>query len=231
MPIAPDITLDESTHTYTDSKGTEYTSVSEIIGKYKAPFDRLGIANKQAAKTRRDVNEILAEWDSAAPYGTEVHKQIECFFLEQDYDQSLIQPYLPTFTAWKKQDCEFLPEQILYHPELKIAGTADMIVRRGDTYSIMDWKTNKAIYKTAFGGAKLSAPLNHLDDCNFVHYSLQLSIYAAMLGTKINRLSLIHLPRDKGTLEIIRCPFLKEEVDSIFGQLHLDNFDFEDLPF
>ena len=55
----------------------------------------------------------------------------------------------------------------------------------------MDWKTNKKIdLKSGYNSstksnAKMQYPLNNLDDCNYIHYSLQLSTYAWMLQ-KIN---------------------------------------------
>lgn len=221
MPIATDITLNEETHTYTDSNGVEFTSVSKIIGRYKEPFDQMAIAAKTAKKTGKTVDQILAIWGESAPYGTAVHKQIEDYFTGNGDRFDLIQPYLYRFSEWKKQPAKFHPETILYHPELKIAGTADMLVERSDgTWSILDWKTNKAIYKTSFGGKKLRGKLNHLDDCNHVHYSLQLSLYAAMLGTEINKLNLIHIPKDKASLDVIPCPYLEREIDIIFNELY-----------
>jgi hypothetical protein len=51
----------------------------------------------------------------------------------------------------------------------------------------MDWKTNKEI-KTKSGfdtktknTAKMLYPLGNLDDCNYYHYTLQLSTYAWMI--------------------------------------------------
>ena len=51
-----------------------------------------------------------------------------------------------------------------------------------------------------------------------MHYSLQLSLYALMLGEKINRLSIVHLPRDTDRLEIMPCPFLWREADLVFEE-------------
>lgn len=219
MPIATDITLDERTHTYTDADGAEYTSVSKIIGRYKEPFDRDRLALQTAQKRGVTVESVLAEWDTAAPYGTAVHKQIENYFTGKGDQFDLIQPHLWRFEQWKKQPVTFYPEVILCDRQLKIAGTADMLVRRGDTWSILDWKTNKAIYKTSFGGKKLKAPLSHLDDCNYIHYSLQLSLYAVMLGERVKKMNIIHLPKGKSDLEIIPCRDLWMEANGIMGDI------------
>lgn len=219
MPIAKNITLNHKAHIYTDHTGKVYTSVSKVLSPYKEPFDRDGIAKQVSKKTGQPVQEILAEWDSAAPYGTAVHEQLELFFRGQDGPIDLIAPHLETLIQWRDTDAQFYPETILCHPTLPIAGTADLIVKRGDgRYSIIDWKTNKSIYRSSFGGKMMKGSLNHLQDCNFMHYSLQLSLYALMLGEKINRLSIVHLPRDTDRLEIMPCPFLWREADLVFEE-------------
>jgi ATP-dependent exoDNAse (exonuclease V) beta subunit len=214
MPIAHDITLEESTHTYRDAEGVIYTSVSTIISKFKEPFDAKAVAEKTSLKTGKSVEEILAEWATAAPYGTALHLEMEDFFTEGREGQ-LIQPYLPTLRRWRSSSVAFHPETIVCLRNLRIAGTADLLVESADGWSIVDWKTNKAIYQTAFKGKRMSPPLSHLEDCNYNHYSLQLSFYAKMLGLPIKKLSLVHLPRDKGTIEVIPCRDLRREVDSI----------------
>jgi len=49
-------------------------------------------------------------------------------------------------------------------------------------YEIIDWKTSKSIDKTSFGGKMGTHSItNHLMDCKFVHYSMQLSFYRYLL--------------------------------------------------
>ena len=45
---------------------------------------------------------------------------------------------------------------------------------------VADWKTNKSIYQSGFGGTGYRA-LSHLDDCNYIHYCLQLNVYRRLL--------------------------------------------------
>lgn len=217
MPITKDITLDEATHTYTDQSGQEYTSVSKVIGQYKEPFDREGIAQKVAKRDDIPVEEVLAEWDSAAPYGTAVHKQMEGYFLGTGKDFSLIEKYFDTIQRWRNVEAEFYPEAILCHRELKIAGTADLLVQRNGKWSILDWKTNKAIQRQGYRGKKLKGVLSHLDDCNYVTYSLQLSFYATMLEEPIHKMNLIHIPRNQETIEAIACLDLRKEVELVLA--------------
>lgn len=223
MAIAKHITLIEETHTYVGADGKIYDPVSKILGRYKEPFDGPAIAAKQSRKTGRSVEDILAEWAKSAPYGTAVHKQIENYFMERRANTDLIRPYLPIFDKRKAQDCIFHPEVILSIEDLAIAGTADMLVECADgSWSILDWKTNHTIYKNGFKGQKLKSPLDHLDDCNWIHYSLQLSFYAVMLETAIAKMNLIHIPKDQERLEVIPCLDLRREVEMILEQMYFD---------
>mgnify|MGYP003322446472 CR=1 FL=1 len=67
---------------------------------------------------------------------------------------------------------------------------------------IVDWKTNKRISEESFGNKKgILNSTQHLDDCNFIHYSLQLSFYRYILenyyGLKVGSQTLFHLKQDK----------------------------------
>jgi len=212
----PTITLEPQSHVYTDEAGQVYTSVSNVLARYKEPFDKEAIAAKIARRDGVTVDDVLDEWAKAAPYGTAVHEQMERFFLCDMGDIDLIRPYLPILNKWAQQPVMFFPEKIVCDEELKIAGTADLVVQNSlGNYSILDWKTNNKIYKTAFGGKKLKGRLSHLEDCNYVHYSLQLNLYARMLGKSIHQLSIVHIPRGKDTLEVISVPKMDREVDII----------------
>jgi len=215
-----EIVLDHDSHTYTDRDGTVYTSVSTLISRYKAPFDRDAIASKIALRDGITVDEVLAEWAKAAPYGTAVHGQLEDFFRGKSGPTNLIGAYTPILETWRKQPVEFMPEKILAftNNRLALAGTADLLVRdRDGYYSIIDWKTNGKIWQQAFKNKKMKPPLSHLDDCNFIHYSLQLNIYAWMLEQPVKKLSIVHIPRGESTLEVIPVPKLEREVDLILN--------------
>jgi len=63
-----------------------------------------------------------------------------------------------------------------------ICGQADRIEIVNDLVNVYDYKTNKKIDLEAFTNwegitKKMYPPIEHIDDCNFMHYALQLSIY------------------------------------------------------
>lgn len=98
---------------------------------------------------------------------------------------------------------EYLISFVSSDGELKLAGQIDLLIKKGNHISIIDYKTNKKIdQKSGFdssikGNAKMKYPLNNLMDCNFLHYTLQLSTYAWMIKKLnpdyiIDKLMLIH---------------------------------------
>lgn len=100
------------------------------------------------------------------------------------------------------------PEFMTYMALRKISGQIDRLEVFDGFANIKDYKTNKSIdtegYVNWQGKSKrMLAPLSHLDDCNFVHYSLQLSLYMYMI--------LLHNPHLKpGLMEIDHVRFAQE---------------------
>ena len=71
---------------------------------------------------------------------------------------------------------------MVYLKSASICGQADRVEVVGDRIDIYDYKTNKEIRTEAYTSwdgitNKMSGPLKHVDDCNFFHYALQLSVY------------------------------------------------------
>jgi ATP-dependent exoDNAse (exonuclease V) beta subunit len=120
-------------------------------------------------------------------------------------------------------------EWMIYDEECKIAGSIDMVYMNEDgTLSIYDWKRCLSIEKTSgWNKYGIEECVNHLPDTNFWHYSLQLNIYKRILeknyGMTISQLFLVKLHPDNksGSFELIKLPFLRDEVTSLFEILKL----------
>jgi hypothetical protein len=118
-------------------------------------------------------------------------------------------------------------EWMIYDEECKIAGSVDMVyINEDGTLSIYDWKRCLTIEKTSgWNKYGIEECINHLPDTNFWHYSLQLNIYKNILeknyGVEISQLFLVKLHPDNksGSFELIKLPFLKDEVMSLFEVL------------
>lgn len=106
---------------------------------------------------------------------------------------------------------------------LRVAGQVDLIIKDGNDIYIIDYKSNKKIKKTSYydkgkkSNIMMKYPLNHIQDCNFNHYQLQLSLYAYLIQQiypeyNIKGLKLIHIDHDNNQTEI-ECEYLKEDVE------------------
>jgi ATP-dependent exoDNAse (exonuclease V) beta subunit len=92
-------------------------------------------------------------------------------------------------------------------------------------YHLVDWKTNKRIDKNSFRNKKGILPSSeHLEDCNFVHYSLQLTFYRYILeryyGLEIGSQTLFHL-KENDTYEIFNVEYKSEDLINMLREKEL----------
>lgn len=152
--------------------------------------------------------------------------------------------------------------------DLLISGTIDILCIRDDQFVILDWKTNRNGLQFTSGYFKkdkrckpaqltnewvdkderMLPPIAHLQNCNGMHYSLQLSMYAKMveliLGIPCAGLGLCHIgspfiknaygqpwrspdnlypidPDGEETVNWYRINYLSREVDLLFNDRKL----------
>jgi ATP-dependent exoDNAse (exonuclease V) beta subunit len=114
----------------------------------------------------------------------------------------------------------YYPELLLWNNQYMLAGQADKVyittIRKYRYFDIGDYKTNEEI-KTSNKYQSMLSPLDHLDNCNYNHYQLQLSLYAWMLeqyGFKCRNLSFDHYPEGK-LVKTYEFTMLRKEVDRL----------------
>jgi ATP-dependent exoDNAse (exonuclease V) beta subunit len=185
--------------------------------------------------------------DNAASAGTDIHYEIECFMnnpellihyshkeLYEDYvgkrrhssssslalEWSYFLEFVKEFPTLKPYRTEWM----IYHEELKLAGSIDMVYENPDgTLSIYDWKRSANITKINTWD-KFAIPycISHLPDSNFWHYTLQLNTYKTILerkyGKKVSKLCLVrlHPNNEDKTYEILDVPILEKEMNELF---------------
>ena len=189
-PRHNDILFDKDAHIYTYKDGTKFKGVTGWIGEYKTPFERDKISKGVAYRTGRTQEEVLAEWDTnlatSQVYGNGVHDAIEQLILTGAYDETYgkeLDNFLLTMTQYDLTPVAC--EMTVFNDEIKRASNIDLLCTRGDEIVIVDFKTpEKGIKFEAYKNQKMLYPINILDDCSFVHYSLQLDIYAYWLEKK-----------------------------------------------
>lgn len=202
----------------------------------KSILDLYNISEMEFNETQQG---ILDDWDNenrkSCERGTKIHEEIEHSFYRDAHDISLQKFGIGGKFECKKDyselDLEYgvYPEYLIYRESadgiLRIAGQVDLIIKSGNEITIVDHKTNKKIeQKSGFNTStrsniKMKYPLNNLMDCNFYHYTMQLSTYAWMLQ-KINPnfvikdLILNHYDHN-GNNTLYHCEYLKDEVEKM----------------
>ena len=199
-------------------------------------------------------DQIKSQWnankDAVSGAGTDMHFEIECFMndkrmmceythkeLYEIYNSDFIKKgkHESTSPEWKyfiefvKDTPELKPyrtEWTIYHEELKLAGSIDMIYEHPDgTLSIYYWKRSKDITRVNnFNKYALTDTICHMPDANFWHYALQLNTYKAILEEKYEKkvvdlyLVRLHPDNEENTYELIKIPDLSRDISSLFDQ-------------
>lgn len=223
------LTFTHQNHKYAsiEPDGIDWISVTSFIGNFKQPFEADKIADKSSKNkkskwygmTPEQIKEAWkAETKRAVDLGTWYHncREKDICELESMERRGFIVPvYKPIEKDGIKQSPNqklgngVYPEHLVYLKSAGLCGQSDLVEVIDGYVHITDYKTNKEIKKEGFTNwegvtTKMLAPVQHLDDCNLNHYTLQLSMYMYMI--------LKHNPKLKpGTLTIHHIIF--EEVD------------------
>lgn len=217
-------------HTYTNNKGEKYTSATQFVKKFVKPFERDKKAAAFAKKNKRQVEDVIADWEKASSdairKGSAYHslKEEQLLNLDSiiidDYEHKIYASEWDTEGATKiarplKLEPGIYPELILWSDRYKIAGQADYIeITKSGKINITDYKTSKEIKKSGFkrwdgSVEKMLYPLNNLEDCNFNHYCIQINLYAFLLKQHNRQLKIGDLK-----VEHVVCDY-DEETDKV----------------
>lgn len=175
--------------------------------------------NKEQVVTQQSWKTISKE---ATDRGTEVHKKKETNLLESGIDLSRYGLTINVVTEslehivnlFELKDGVY-PELMIWNNKYRIAGISDKVTidTVGSTryIDIDDYKTNKKIDTTSYLNTttgihtRMLAPVDDLMDCNFIHYSIQLSFYAYFLelfGFVVRNIKFTHIKLNE-TNEIV----------------------------
>lgn len=199
-------------HKYRSEDGINWTSVTSFISKFKQPFDADTIAKKSAKSkkskwygmTPEDIKTAwAAESKRATDLGTWYHNCREadiCGFNTIEREGINIPIFKPIEIDGIKHAPEqklqegIYPEHMVYLKSAGLCGQSDLVEVIKGKVNITDYKTNKEIKTESYTNwegirQKMNAPVAHLDDCNFNHYALQLSMYMYIILKHNPRLS------------------------------------------
>jgi hypothetical protein len=196
-PRDSNIFFDEEPHIYYVNDKKIDTSVTSFVHSFFPHFNAKKWAKVCARKGKKpdnkysdmSENEILDMWEEnrvqSTTDGTFLHKSIESFYNNIPVENDTIEfSYFMKFhEKFKDELIPYRTEWEIYHEELDLAGSIDMIFTdpKGN-FHIYDWKRSKEIKKISneYG----SSPVDHLPNTNFWHYSLQLNMYKYILESK-----------------------------------------------
>jgi hypothetical protein len=241
------ITFDEESHTYTiDGEHVVRCSVTRLVHHFVKAFDAdkailMMKNNRKRPWVERQREEftidgvpmtneqIKALWSAngneQSSRGTLMHWHVEAELNHTRPDE----PHSPEFQQFLVFKSEIMDargwkplrtELSMFHCGLGVAGQADCICRdpAGDVV-ILDWKRCRSIEReNSF--AKMRSPFEHLDDCNFNHYSLQLNVYRLMLeqeyGLRVSDMMLGVFHPDQKEFSAVPIPRLDREMELLY---------------
>lgn len=189
------LTFSEAEHKYTSDDNIPWRSVTGVIHSVCQPFDW---TPEQSSKSKKAGNkwagmdpvEIQAAWDAENQRSKELGH-----WYHNIREQALIgEPgvvYTPMTEGVKiapeqKLKDGIYPEHFCYLQSARVCGQSDLVTVEGSYLDIDDYKTCKEIKKNSHVSwegisKKMKAPVEHVEDCDLMHYTLQLSLYAFMI--------------------------------------------------
>ena len=227
----------EDTHTYYvngSSKGIVSTTgfVHAFFGHFDADTAIKAMKRNEEkwkkhalyGKTDKEIKEVWSNsGKEASGAGTNMHLGIE---MHQNGAEHLVDDEVKNTLEWKyfqnfwndfKDQLEpYRTEWEVWSEEHKLAGSIDMIYKKKDgTYAVYDWKRSKEI-KTSNDFENGYPPVDHLSNCNYWHYTLQLNVYKWFLetfyGLNVTELCILVFHPDNKNYRRYRLNILEDEV-------------------
>ena len=232
------IVFDDLDHSYF-YEGLRCTSVTTLLSKFKKPFETNIIAARYATKNGLIAADVIQEWenirDASASKGTELHKYAELKFTNKRYDvdkNTGAQDLTWMIDNFHKDYINKLllvrAEFIVGDKDLRICGMLDKLFYNvvDNELQIWDYKTNKEMATHSKYKNKMTNGLEHLSECEYNTYSLQLGVYKKIIekntDLRIGK-SYICWVNDKNSNYIVmKTADLEKEVDIVLNS-SMDN--------
>lgn len=249
-----------------DGSDQKWLGVTTLISGLKTSFNKIEKAAKcSVRKPGKWPNkwyghtpvEILEAWDNESKRSTELGKWYHNKREQELYIPQELNVYLPVYednikiAPPQKLEVGIYPEHLCYLDSVGICGQADYVeVTPKLQINIRDYKTNKEIKTKGFTNwegivTKMLKPVQHLEECEFNTYALQLSLYLYIIlrhnpMLTVGKLTIEHIQfevdgEDKWGYPItklddnrepivrdiieLEVPYLKSEVQSIIQWL------------
>jgi len=228
---------------YIDGSKEKIISVTTIIHRNFPKFDSDAIIAKILRKPQwsndpsyryyqKSKEEIEQGWeknrDYSAKMGSEMHLNIEKYWNNDSHDKmgDEYEKFME-FVGDHPKLIPFRTELEIFDEKHRIAGSIDMLFtdKTGKNVWIYDWKRSKEFKYDNKWQRALRPELQHLDDCNINHYSLQLNMYKYILtkyylkkDQKIRGMYLVKIHPNTPGYEKVKIKNMKPEIKSILKQ-------------
>lgn len=216
----------------------EYISWSRFMDSFTDKFDEEKISKSCAGKGKyigMTQQQVREQWHgtrtTAADHGTKIHNALEHFnktFTVMEGCEYLEPLIMSVFAEYKSYN-KIYSEEVLFteYKGYGIAGTCDKYFQvsshKSSQFDLEDFKTNLSgpiKYYNEKTNKFFRYPIEHLADCSYNRYALQLSMYAYMAeqitGRKCRSLRIRYIPpEDK--MQHIKLPvaYLKHEIEAM----------------
>ena len=179
-------------------------SVTTIIHSYFPHFDAKKVISGMMKSKNwpnsqyygMEAHEIEAQWDNngkiSSGAGTLMHANIEDFLngkkiVCDDTEYGYFETFWNDFQLKYPTLKPYRTEWLVFDEDILLSGSIDFILEDTVTgeLAILDWKRSKEIKgRDREKGYKF---FSALENCNYIHYSLQLNLYRHILETKYNK--------------------------------------------
>lgn len=228
-------------------------SVTSLISQYENEFDKYNIAGMVATRDKKDITQVLKEWqykaDFACRKGSTCHEFAQSRWSKEPYELDKFdesEEYLNEVIKIQKQAVNFYEdykdvfehiadELIVGSEEFDIASAIDHLFVNKLTGGLVlvDYKTNSILKgyndngKSNRYAKQMKVPLNHIKDITLFHYYIQLSIYKYIIekytNLKVDEMFIVYFTENNDNYEIIEIPYLEKEVKQILENRRVKN--------
>jgi hypothetical protein len=237
----------------------EWLGVTTLVHAFCEPFNKIEKAAKASVRVpssrypnkwyKVSPEDILQAWEKESKRATDLghwyHNKKEKELLE-DTTLTVFAPIVEDgvkLAPDQRLRDGVYPEHLVYLAGPAITGQSDIVKVEKGIVTIEDHKTSKEIKREGFTNwegtkKKMLQPFTHLEDCQFNHYALQLSIYMYCIlkhnplllpgKLRINHVKFVEAGKDKydypiafldennepvvESIEVIELPYLRGDV-------------------
>lgn len=245
-------TFIENGHYYLCNGKRVGISTTGLIHQYTNDFDSEKISQQVANKRGVSQYEILEEWRienlHSTIKGNFIHEFAQSLWegKEHEFDYSNV-PKEIDIERLKNDVNKLIPQAINFYNDYKDmyeligcevflgdedfdeCGATDQILYNKYTggIAIIDYKTNKEIKRESYKHQKMLIPLHKYDDCNYMHYSIQLSGYKYKFEKntelKVDETFIVYFSTSAKNYEIIEPLNMENDVKKIMNMRRVKN--------